>query len=197
MRRAVAHLKSLSVARQFVLVGALLSLIAIFMPWHAVGVATLGTEQSYSGFGDQNFIIGFLTLIFSTAALFIVILPLLGARPPQMHWRESTLLLFFGGETALLVLVLTVMHSTALTRAVNYDLRYGIHLAFIGAALVFLGGYLLRLEEGKSSVGHHELLTRMPRRHSVDAVANHGHQTVPTDKSIDSAADDSRMRLDI
>ncbi len=198
MKKIIHQFKSLTRVRQFALVGAFLALIAVFMPWHATGVATLGTENIYKGLNDQNFIIGFLTLVFSTGTLLLVGLPLLRVQPPRFRWSESSILLFFGGETALLTLVLMIMPSTSLSRAVTYDLRYGIYLAFIGAVLVFLSGYWLRLEEeSKGGIGRHEPLTRLPHRRDAEGAPAAHHSTASTEKSIDTVADDSRMRLDL
>lgn len=189
--QSVSHtIKSLSRARQVTLVGAALAALAVFMPWHTIGTVVLGTESSYNGFGDQNLIIGIITIVFMFASLAIVVLPLLGMRFPRTGWRESGMLIFFGGEAALLLFVLTIMHATSLTRAANYDLRLGIHLALIGAALVFIGGYLLKNEESYSSVESPSPFAHLPRRPQA------GNQIDLRDET-EKEKEDSRMRLDI
>ena len=190
MQPVSSTLKSLSRARQIVLVGAALASLAVFMPWHTIGTAVLGTESSYSGFGDQNLIIGIITIVFMLASLALVVLPLLGVRLPRTGWRESGMLIFFGGESALLLFVLTIMHATSLTRAANYDLRIGLHLALIGAALVFIGGYLLKNEEARESVASSEPLAHLPRRPQQA-----GNQI--NLREDEKEKEDSRMRLDI
>ncbi len=186
----VAHtIRSLSRARQIVLAGSTLALLATFAPWHTIGTAVLGTEHSYSGFADQNMIIGVIVFVFLFAALAIVILPALGIRLPRTGWRESAMLVFLGGESALLVFVLTVMHATSISRSANYDLRIGIHLALIGSALVFFGGYLLKNEEQLNAHSRAEPLAHLPPRrspHSIDL----------RDDS-EKEKEDSRMKLDI
>ena len=186
----VAHtIRSLSRARQIVLAGSLLALIATFAPWHTVGTVTFGTESSYSGFTDQNMIIGVIVFVFLAAALAITVLPAFGFRLPRTSWRESALLIFLGGESALLVFVLTVMHATSISRSANYDLRIGIHLALIGSVLVFFGGYLLKNEEQLNSHSRAEPLAHLPSRrspHSIDLRDN-----------PEKEKEDSRMKLDI
>lgn len=186
----VAHtFKSLSRARQIVSAGSLLALFATFAPWHTVGTVVLGTEHSFSGFADQNMIIGVIIFVFLLTAFSIAVLPAFGFRLPRVGWRESTLLIFFGGESALLVFVLTVMHATSLTRSANYDLRIGIHLALIGSALVFFGGCILKNEERLNSHSRAEPLARMPSHcspHSIDLRDD-----------PEKEREDSRMRLDI
>ena len=189
MQNVAGAFGSLSRGRQLVLVGSALALIATFAPWHTIGTAILGTENSYNGFADQNMIIGVIVFVFMLASLALVLLPALGVALPKTAWRDSTLLTFFGGEATLLVFVLTVMHATSLTRSANYDLRIGIHLALIGSALVFLGGYLLKNEEHLRSQTRSEPLAHLPRR--------------PLPNQLDLRDDpekdkeDSRMQLDI
>ncbi|MFH0834518.1 MAG: hypothetical protein V2A63_03990 [Patescibacteria group bacterium] len=190
MQAVSQNLKSLSRARQIVLAGSALAILSVFMPWHTIGTAVLGTENSYNGFGDQNLIIGIITLICMAASLAIVVLPLLGMRFPRTAWRESGMLIFFGGESALLVFVLTIMHATSLTRAANYELRLGIHLALIGTALVFIGGYLLKTEEAQVASMRAEPLAHLPRRTTF------GGQ-IDLRENPEKEKEDSRMRLDI
>ncbi len=188
MKRVSHAIKGLSRAHQFVLVGGMLAMFATLAPWHTVGTAILGTEHSFNGFSDQNLIIGIITFVFMFASVTTVGLPLFGIRLPRSGWKESGMLIFFGGEAALLLFVLTIMHATSITRAANYDLRIGIHLALIGAVLVFVGGYLLKNEEQHAVRSHTEPLAHLPRKPSL-----HHLDLRDTEKE----KEDSRMRLDI
>jgi len=191
MKKYASSFEELSKAQWFVLVGSVLAIFATFFPWHTMGTVVLGTAHSFNGFGDQNMIIGIIVFIFMFAALAIVGLPLLGIRLPKSGWKESGMLIFFGGEALLLLLVLTVMHATSITRAANYDLRIGIHLALIGAALVFFGGYLLKTEEPSShSESFARPLAHLPRRQSL-------HHLDLRESSEEKKKEDSRMKLDI
>ncbi len=193
MKRVSHAIKGLSRSRQFVLAGSLLAMFATLAPWHTVGTVVLGTEHAFNGFGDQNMIIGIITFAFMFAAFAIVGFPAIGIRLPRSGWKESGMLIFFGGEAALLLFVLTIMHATSITRAANYDLRLGIHLALIGAALVFIGGYLLKNEEHHSAHAHAEPLAHLPRRHSPD----HPNHLDLREDSAEKEKEDSRMQLDI
>lgn len=190
MQSVSQNLKNLSRARQIVLAGSLLTLLSIFMPWHTIGTAVLGTENSYNGFGDQNLIIGVITLVCMLLSLAVVALPLFGIRFPRTGWRDSVLLTFLGGESTLLVFVLTIMHATSLTRAANYELRLGIHLALVGTVFVFFGGYLLRSEEQLRAHSHAEPIAHLPRRPQF------GSQIDLRDDP-EKTKEDARMRLDI
>jgi len=191
MKRVTHAIRGLSRSKQIVLAGSLLAMFATFAPWHTVGTAVLGTEHSFSGFNDQNMIIGIINFVFMFAAAAIVILPMLGIGLPKSGWKESGMLIFFGGESALLLLVLTIMHATSLTRAANYDLRMGIHFALIGAALVFIGGYMLKNEQEHRAHSHAEPLAHLPRR------PTHHHQIDLREDSAEKEKEDSRMQLDI
>lgn len=196
--RNVSHaIKGLSRARQLVLVGAGIGMLAVLMPWHTVGTAVLGTEHSYNGFGDQNMIVGIITFALMFASLAAVGLPAIGLGFLKTGWRLSSMLVFFGGEAALLVLVLTVMHATSLTRAANYDLRLGIHLALIGSCMVFIGGYLLKNEERAHHGAHSEPLAHLPRSGRSRHHASPHHIDLSREEEAEHKKDDSRMQLDI
>lgn len=196
--RNVSHaIKGLSRARQLVLVGAGIGMLAVLMPWHTIGTAVLGTEHSYNGFGDQNMIVGIITFALMFAALAATGLPVIGMSFLKTGWRLSSMLIFFGGEAALLVLVLTVMHATSLTRAANYDLRLGIHLALIGACMVFIGGYLLKNEERARSGTHTEPLAQLPRHGRSYHPASPHHINLSREEQEEHKKEDSRMQLDI
>ncbi|MFH1545861.1 MAG: hypothetical protein ABIE14_00600 [Patescibacteria group bacterium] len=193
MKKVTHAIKGLSRSRQLALAGSLLAMFAVLMPWHTIGTAVLGTEHSFNGFGDQNLIIGIITFAFMFASLVVVGLPLLGIRLPRSGWKESGMLIFFGGESALLLFVLTIMHATSITRSASYDLRLGIHLALIGAALVFIGGYLLKNEEHFYSSAHAEPLAHLPR----SRVSHSSHHLDLREDSQEKEKEDARMRLDI
>lgn len=193
MKKVSHAIKSLPRSRQLALAGSLLAMFAVLMPWHTIGTVVLGTEHSFNGFGDQNMIIGIITFAFMFASLTVVGLPLLGIRLPRSGWKESGMLIFFGGEAALLLFVLTIMHATSITRAASYDLRLGIHLALIGTALVFVGGYLLKNEEHISSSAHAEPLAHLPRSRTQHSP----HHLDLREDSQEKEKEDARMQLDI
>ena len=83
MQKVVHTIRSLSRARQIVLAGSSLALLATFAPWHTVGTVVLGTEHSFSGFADQNMIIGVIVFVFLASALAIAVLPAFGFRLPR------------------------------------------------------------------------------------------------------------------
>jgi hypothetical protein len=200
MRRAVEHLSRLSNARKLVLGGAVAALLSVFMPWHTVGFLD---PHVFNGFGDQNLIVGLLTFICSLLALLIVVLPLAGFRLPRVKWRESSQLSFLGGEAALLVVVLMLMHTTSLVRAVNYQLDLGLYLALLGTLAIFLGGYFLGAEERAASIGYQDSLVREPRQRGQDFHEGIAEQSTTrefprTERSGKAESDDDRrMRLDI
>jgi hypothetical protein len=196
MRERLQHgIKKLSRGNQLALLGSILGIFTTLMPWHTIGVAALNTQHAYNGFQDQNFIVGVIVCAFMLATLLLIGLPLIGIQPPRMVWRKSSALLFLGGESALLVLVLTFMHATSEVRAASYDLRLGIHLALLAGALVFFGGYLLRMEEMVNAYGRADPLTRAPRSpHHLD-LSQQNKEITPEEKA--AMREDARVRLDI
>lgn len=206
MRYLARKVRTLSPVRQFVLVGAVLSLLSVFMPWHTVGVIE---QHSFNGFGDQNLIIGLIVFVFGVLTVALLTLPLVGIRLPTLRWRESSVLMFLGGEAALLTLVLLIMQVTSLARAVSFEPRLGIYLALSGTLMVFFGGHFLRGEESVAAHGHHEPLTRVPRQHTLqreegEHTAHHREEPtprrhVPTEqtRTAEESEADRRMRLDI
>ena len=192
MKKVSHAIKSMPRSKQLALAGSLLAMFAVLMPWHTIGTTVLGTEHSFNGFGDQNLIIGIITFAFMFASLVVVGLPLLGIRPSRSGWKESGMLIFFGGEATLLLFVLTIMHATSITRAASYDLRLGIHFALIGTALVFVGGYLLKNEEQLSSSARAEPLAHLPRSRTHSP-----HHLDLREDSQEKEKEDARMQLDI
>jgi hypothetical protein len=87
------------------------------------------------------------------------------------------------------------MHATSEVRSASYDLRLGIHLALFAAALVFFGGYMLRMDDIANSYGKADLLTRTPRGpHHLD-LSHKEREVTPEEK--EKIREDSRVRLDI
>lgn len=192
--------RSLSRARQIALAGSIVGMLATIMPWYAIGSTTLENIHSYNGFQDQNMIVGLISFTFLLAVFLLIMLPLIGLRLPRFPWSESGMLIFFGGESALLVFVITVMHATSITRAVNYNLRIGIHMTLIAAILILIAGYLLRQEETSSTRVRTDPLVR-PSRQSYHHLPS--HEINLRERGGDEATgeevkkDDLRMKLDI
>lgn len=200
MKRLHHSVKNLSRSRQTVLFGSLIALFSVLMPWHTIGIVQLGADNvhNYNGFQDQNLIIGLIVFLLMLGSLLLVGLPLLGMRSPRTAWKDSSLLLFAGGQSVLLVFVLMVMYMTSFARVSSYDLRLGIYLTLIGAALVFIGGYLLRIEENSPGHVRQDPLVRPPRQHNL-------HDPNYLDLSnresggadAENSKEDARMKLDI
>ena len=201
MKKLTTGFAQLSRARQLILIGSAIAIFSVFAPWHTIGTAVLATDHSYSGLQDQNFIIGALVLLFQSLALLYIGLPVFGVHMPRVPWRMSSFVTFLGGQSVLLVLVLIVMYTTALTRTAYYDLRFGMQMALVASALVFFGGYLMRADERAAGIGHTvDPLTQVPRAAHRHAAAQHdtSAQSNPTIPRRDPASeDDRRMRLDI
>lgn len=200
MHRLVSLITSLSRGRQLVLGGSLAGMLAVFMPWHAIGIAALGSEKVFTGMMDQNTVVGLFVLGCMLASFATIVLPLIGIPLPRLPWREPTVVSFLGGQSVFLLVVLMVMHTTA-SALVASDVRMGMYLALIGAGLVFVGGYLLGVERERAGSGYAEPLTTVPRhRHMTEF--SHAHTTAaddahaPADETSPSA-EDRRMRLDI
>ena len=200
MQKIHEAVRSLSKAKQIALAGSLIGMLATIIPWYAIGSSTLENLHSYNGFQDQNMIVGLISFTFFLAVFLLIVLPLIGLRLPRLPWSESGMLIFFGGESALLVFVLTVMHATSITRAVNYNLRIGIHMALISGILILIAGYLLRQEETSSARVHSEPLIR-PNRQGYHHLPSHeinlrDREKIETPEE-EIKKDDLRMKLDI
>jgi hypothetical protein len=161
MRHLKYSVKNLSSTKKFALISSGLGLLATFMPWHTIGDAAFDPVHSYSGFEDQNLIIGLIIFIFLLIVLILIGLPLLGIRLPRLPVRESSAIIFLGGEPALLTLVLMIMQTTSITYTVNNSLRFGIYLAFFTTITVFFCGLLLRNEENPTEEIFNQPLTRV------------------------------------
>lgn len=184
-----ANLYKTAFAQKIILGGAFVGICAIFAPWHTLGSALIGMEHTFSGLNDQNFIIGFLVLGFLSLALLLILLPLFGIRLPRLPLQISKLIIFLGSESTFLIVILMIMHTTALTRAVNYNLRWGIYLTLFSALVVAFGGILDLQKNTAKIITSNSHLGRLPN-YSSGSKLN-------TTEVQQKTREDARMRLDL
>lgn len=202
MRHVVSRFSRLSRFRQTALAAAVIGCIATVMPWHTIGSIEFGTQQAYSGFADQNFIIGVLTFACLLAVVLVLGVPLLGFRGIRTTYSDGTLLTFFGGEASLVTCIAFIQHSTAMTRSVSESIQIGLYLALIASLIVLVAGYFLRREQPVESQTFTEPF-RVPRRHTLDDLradetsSTESSRPVTREPPASSSAEDRRMKLDL
>lgn len=205
MQRFVRQLGSLSRPRQFALAGAAVNAIAVFMPWHSVGLTVTATRQTFNAFGDINFPVGVLVFGFAVLALAALLLPVLGIRLPRLAWAESQQLQLLGGLSLLLILVLYIQHSTSIRTLP--DMGVGIHLALAGSLALFFAGYVLShrlMPEPLAAADSEPDPFRLPRQqgfrpqHVEPVAASHpAHSHQHAESAAEVSKEDLRMKLDL
>jgi hypothetical protein len=150
-------------------VGAVILVVALFLPWYGVSFEMAGFSKSASGTGrDVLSSIDMVLFLISAAAIAIVAARAVGALPDPPA-RMAVLAL--GGLAMLLVLyrIVDIPTSGDVPAHVELSRKVGIFIALVGGAAIAYGGGRLpggrthkgrRRPEGRAAVGGLELRER-------------------------------------
>jgi hypothetical protein len=146
-------------------VGAVVLVVALFLPWYGVSVELAGFSKSDTGTGREVLSsIDMVLFLISAAAIAIVAARAVGALPDARAVRVTVLAL--GALAVLLVLyrIVDIPTSGDVPEDVELSRKVGIFIALLGAAAVAYGGGRLhkgrRRPEGRAAVGGLELRER-------------------------------------
>lgn len=149
---------------KFIGIGALVLAISTFLPWYAdLDSYRIGDE--FLGITGPASFVGIIILLLSGLSLWIFSYRLLERRVPRLPVREGILNLFVAIESLfLLILVNSIFfHPKFGVNITLKESRFGMTIAFIGAAVLLFGAYLQNREEIKKDqeVGRLEPLIKM------------------------------------
>jgi hypothetical protein len=143
-------------------VGAVVLVVALFLPWYGVSVEVAGFSKSDTGTGREVLSsIDMVLFLISAVAIAIVSARAVGALPDARAARMTVLTL--GALAVLLVLyrIVDIPTSGHVPEDVELSRKLGIFIALLGAAAVAYGGSRLhkgrRRPEGRAAVGGLEL----------------------------------------
>ena len=133
-------LKKLRPSDIVVVVGAVLAIVGSASPWYGLrltipleGLPTVeGTDTGWEHFAY----LGWLVAILCAAAAVIAVLKIVTASKRPLPLPEPLLIMGAGGLSFLFVLARMVVRPS------GWDLRWGIYVTLLGAAIVAAGGFL-------------------------------------------------------
>lgn len=129
--------------------GAILMVISLFLPWYQ-DLDSFRTGDTFTGLTGPLYIIGFTFLIIASLSLLLLVTDYLDKKMPLFHVKTSKFFLPAGiFSFYLLILVNSVYFDKSF--GVNITLKqsqFGMFIAFVAAALLTIGGYLLSHERG-------------------------------------------------
>jgi len=156
MGRLLRLVRALELEEKILHAGILLCFIGLFLPW--LGGQWFGETAQWNGFGFHTGFIGHFVLLMQLASFAVTASPLLGGPIVVRKTHRNIVRLHLGGfSLALLLSAFTILFR--LTSEVSgAQVRFGIYVAILGAALATLYAFLLFQEERKAaskSLFHH------------------------------------------
>ena len=139
----IQKLKKLSLPLKLVGIGAFASFVSVFLPWYS-DIDKFKTGDTFLGVTGPLYLIGFLFLALSAFSLTLVMYNAFGKNTPKMPISEDNSYIFSGAMSLFLLLIACSIYFHS-KFGVNITLKqagFGMIMAFLGASLVILGGYL-------------------------------------------------------
>lgn len=158
---------------KFIGVGGLLLAISTLLPWYAdLDSYKIGDE--FLGVTGPASFVGIVILLLSGFSLWLFSTHLLGKKSPRLPVKEAIIHLFVAVESVfLLILVNSIyFHPKFGVNITLKESRFGMTLAFVAAAVLFIGAFLQNREASKhdNEIGKLEPLIKMEdasRTHSA------------------------------
>jgi hypothetical protein len=141
----------LPLGMKLVSIGSFVTFISVFLPWYA-DLDTFNTGDKFIGLGGPLYLLGFLIMALAGTALILSAFRLLGKKLPQLPLEEAHLHIFVGAMSMFLLIITSSIyfHSKFGVNITMKEMRFGMIMAFAGAALVLLGGLSLNKIRGVS-----------------------------------------------
>jgi len=136
-------LKKLSLPLKLTGIGAFVAFVSVFLPWYS-DIDKFKTGDTFLGVNGPLYLIGFLFLGLATFSLVLVMHNVFGKKIPKMPIEEEYAYMFSGAGSLFLLLIACSIYFHS-KFGVNITLKQagiGMIMAFVGASLVVLGGYL-------------------------------------------------------
>lgn len=162
----VEKLKKLSLPLKLAGVGSFIAFVSVFLPWYS-DIDKFKTGDTFLGISGPLYLIGFLFLGLSAFSLTLVMRNVFGKKVPEMPVSEEYAYIFSGAGSLFLLLIACSIYFHS-KFGVNITLKqagFGMIMAFSGAFLVILGGYLKKKKAGVSfdTEGKLDQLISIPR----------------------------------
>ena len=137
----------LSFEKKLIAIGTILMVISLFLPWYQ-DLDSFRTGDTFTGLTGPLYIAGFTFLIIASFSIFLLVTDYFDKKVPLFRVKASKFFLPAGiFSFYLLILVNSVYFDKSF--GINITLKqsqFGMFIAFVGAALLTIGGYLLSRE---------------------------------------------------
>lgn len=143
----ISDFKRLETGKKLVFFGALIALIAVFLPWYQIKLveSTDFRVQSIpvisNGFNKYP-IFGFLSVAVGLASLVLFVRDFMGMRQTG-GYTHGKIWALLGGEIMFVLFIALFVFLSEKQTIPSSDVRFGIFLSLFGSTLICLGGYLV------------------------------------------------------
>jgi hypothetical protein len=186
-------LQKLPLSLKFVGIGAFLTLISVFLPWYE-DLDSFNTGDKFIGLSGPLYLIGTLILAMAIGTAVLIGFRIFEKKLPKLPLEEAYAYILTGMMSLFLLLIASSIyfHSKFGVNITMKQMRFGMIVAFIGSALVALGGFLKR--KGKNvSFETEGKLDKLIDMGSQDRGRTEGHvgshERVQRDIKVDSIRD--------
>jgi hypothetical protein len=137
-------------------VAGLVLIISPFLDWYSISAKNSIVHFSVSGSGwDALSWVPWIVTITGLVAIALAVMRAVGSMPPSLPASPGFIILVLGGISTIFVLfrLLVTPDAGASSSLVDVGRSFGLFIAFLAAAGVTVGGWLLWNEEGKPRPG--------------------------------------------
>jgi predicted permease len=153
--------KTLSLAKKIIFLASIAAFVLAFLPWFE----TSEIRTSFSAIGDSDQaldpivesgfskfqIFGTVSVIFALISFILVIRELFWRQDKFLTYHHSALWMILAGQSLFTIIIAFFVFPASFADNAITKFRYGIYFSFIAHLVIFIAGYLVSLEQGKTS----------------------------------------------
>lgn len=149
LQRIKHSLLRLSMEEKCVGIGCILIILSNFFPWYSTTFIADKTSVIENGLSGDLGVIGFILFVLALLAGLYLIGETLRLQLPYFGFKKEKVILFLMAESAFLVLLDSAIYTKRSFAFTNAELRFGIYVALIGAALGTLASFAMVQKKSK------------------------------------------------
>jgi hypothetical protein len=161
LRRLKHTLLRLSAEEKVIGIGGLVTILGVFMPWYSV-VLSFEKGITESGFSGDLGVIGFVVFLMTLLALGFLLGDHFRFRLPRFGFKKESIILFFSGESAFLLLLVAAVFTKRSLDYTNAEIRFGLYMALLGSLFATFAAFAqlqkLQKKENKAFFEHEEAI---------------------------------------
>ncbi|MBT3864862.1 hypothetical protein HOE67_04235 [Candidatus Peregrinibacteria bacterium] len=139
----VDKLSGLPTYMKLIGVGSLITVFSVFLPWYR-DLDSFNTGDQFIGLSGPLYLLGFLILLLAIGSFGIFMMKFLEKPLPKLPLEESHSHVFAGVFSMFLLLITNSIyfHSKFGINITSKEIRFGMIVAFFGAAFMLIGGMM-------------------------------------------------------